>query len=32
VQKPVKPELLYEVVKYVLGDAAIAVSVAGAGE
>ena len=23
VQKPVKPELLYEVVKYVLGDAAI---------
>ena len=25
VQKPVKPELLYEVVKYVLGDAAMAV-------
>ncbi len=24
VQKPVKPEVLYEVVKYVLGDAAIA--------
>jgi two-component system chemotaxis response regulator CheY len=29
VQKPVKPELLYEVVKYVLGDAAMA---APAGE
>ncbi len=29
VQKPVKPELLYEVVKYVLGDAAVT---AAAGE
>ncbi len=32
VQKPVKPELLYEVVKYVLGDAAVTASHAGAGE
>jgi DNA-binding response OmpR family regulator len=23
VQKPVKPELLYEVIKYVLGDSAV---------
>jgi two-component system chemotaxis response regulator CheY len=32
VQKPVKPELLYEVIKYVLGDAAVAAPVTGAGE
>jgi two-component system chemotaxis response regulator CheY len=32
VQKPVKPELLYEVIKYVLGDAAVAVAVAGTRE
>jgi two-component system, chemotaxis family, chemotaxis protein CheY len=32
VQKPVKSELLYEVIKYVLGDAAVAVSGAAAGE
>jgi two-component system, chemotaxis family, chemotaxis protein CheY len=34
VQKPVKPEVLYEVIKYVLGDEAIAIAaaVAGAGE
>jgi two-component system chemotaxis response regulator CheY len=32
VQKPVKPELLYEVIKYVLGDAAVAVSNVKAGE
>jgi two-component system chemotaxis response regulator CheY len=32
VQKPVKPELLYEVIRYVLGDAAITASVTGAGE
>ncbi len=31
VQKPVKPELLYEVVKYVLGDAAICAPAAQAG-
>ncbi len=30
VQKPVKPELLYEVVKYVMGRDAIAVAAAGA--
>jgi two-component system chemotaxis response regulator CheY len=29
VQKPVKPELLYEVVKYVLGDFAVAATAAG---
>ncbi|HUO61090.1 MAG TPA: response regulator [Candidatus Acidoferrales bacterium] len=29
VQKPVKPELLYEVVKYVLGDFAVASAAAG---
>jgi two-component system chemotaxis response regulator CheY len=29
VQKPVKPELLYEVVKYVLGDFATAAAAAG---
>jgi two-component system chemotaxis response regulator CheY len=32
VQKPVKPELLYDVIKYVLGDAAITVPSAGTGE
>src|ERR1035438_9755727 len=32
VQKPVKPELLYDVIKYVLGDAAVTASVAAAGE
>jgi two-component system, chemotaxis family, chemotaxis protein CheY len=34
VQKPVKAEVLYEVIKYVLGDEAIAIAaaVAGAGE
>jgi len=32
VQKPVKPELLYEVIKYVLGDDAAVVSAAGAGD
>jgi two-component system chemotaxis response regulator CheY len=32
VQKPVKPELLYEVIKYVLGDTAVAAAAAGAGE
>jgi two-component system chemotaxis response regulator CheY len=32
VQKPVKPELLYEVIKYVLGDAAVIASSVGAGE
>ncbi|HYE24986.1 MAG TPA: response regulator [Clostridia bacterium] len=31
VQKPVKPELLYEVIKYVLGDDAITVAAAAAG-
>ena len=31
VQKPVKPEVLYEVIKYVLGDDATVASVAGAG-
>jgi two-component system, chemotaxis family, chemotaxis protein CheY len=30
VQKPVKPEVLYEVIKYVLGDDAIVASAAGA--
>jgi len=32
VQKPVKPELLYEVIKYVLGDAAVTDQVSQAGE
>ena len=32
VQKPVKPELLYEVIKYVLGDAAAPAPAAAAGE
>ncbi len=32
VQKPVKPEVLYEVVKYVMGDDAIVTSGALAGE
>ena len=31
VQKPVKPEVLYEVIKYVLGDDAAVASTAGAG-
>jgi len=31
VQKPVKPEVLYEVIKYVLGDDATVTSAAGAG-
>jgi two-component system chemotaxis response regulator CheY len=31
VQKPVKPEVLYEVVKYVLGEDAVAASAAGKG-
>ena len=32
VQKPVKPEVLYEVVKYVLGDDAVTVATATAGD
>lgn len=32
VQKPVKPELLYEVVRYALGDAAVCTEPAGAQE
>jgi two-component system chemotaxis response regulator CheY len=32
VQKPVKPELLYDVIKYVLGDAAVTAPSAGTGE
>lgn len=32
VQKPVKPELLYEVIKYVLGEEAVTASAAVAGE
>lgn len=32
VQKPVKPELLYEVVKYVLGDSAVTATANVAGE
>src|SRR3954465_4646403 len=32
VQKPVKPEVLYEVIKYVLGEDAIAAAAAAAGE
>ena len=31
VQKPVKPEVLYEVIKYVMGDDGVAVGAAGAG-
>ncbi|MEY2412534.1 MAG: two-component system, chemotaxis family, chemotaxis protein CheY [Acidobacteriaceae bacterium] len=31
VQKPVKPEVLYEVIKYVLGDDATAANAAGTG-
>jgi two-component system chemotaxis response regulator CheY len=31
VQKPVKPEVLYEVIKYVLGDEATVAAAAGAG-
>ena len=31
VQKPVKPEVLYEVIKYVLGDDATAANAASAG-
>src|SRR3954449_6603745 len=32
VQKPVKADVLYEVIKYVLGDEVVAMAVAGAGE
>ena len=32
VQKPVKPEVLYEVIKYVLGDDAAVATAAGAGD
>ena len=32
VQKPVKPEVLYEVIKYVLGEDGVAVATAAAGE
>jgi len=32
VQKPVKPEVLYEVIKYVLGDDAAVASAVGAGD
>ena len=31
VQKPVKPEVLYEVIKYVLGEDGVVANVAGAG-
>jgi two-component system, chemotaxis family, chemotaxis protein CheY len=31
VQKPVKPEVLYEVIKYVMGDDGVAAGAAGAG-
>ena len=31
VQKPVKPEVLYEVIKYVLGEDAVVAAAAGAG-
>ena len=31
VQKPVKPEVLYEVVRYVMGDAIVALETAAAG-
>ena len=32
VQKPVKPEVLYEVIKYVMGDDGTVVNAAGAGD
>ena len=32
VQKPVKPEVLYEVIKYVMGEDGAVVNAAGAGE
>ena len=32
VQKPVKPEVLYEVIKYVLGEDAVATAAAAAGD
>src|SRR5579871_76364 len=32
VQKPVKPEILYEVIKYVMGDDAVIATAAAAGE
>jgi two-component system, chemotaxis family, chemotaxis protein CheY len=32
VQKPVKPEVLYEVIKYVLGDEGLALASAAAGD
>src|SRR5258706_11159747 len=32
VQKPVKPEVLYEVIKYVLGEDAVAATAAAAGD
>jgi two-component system chemotaxis response regulator CheY len=32
VQKPVKPEVLYEVIKYVMGEDAVVASAAGAGD
>jgi len=32
VQKPVKPEVLYEVIKYVLGEDAVAAATAAAGD
>ena len=32
IQKPVKPEVLYEVIRYVLGDEVITVAAAGAGK
>jgi hypothetical protein len=31
VQKPVKPEVLYEVIRYVMGEALTAVEAAAAG-
>jgi len=31
VQKPVKPEVLYEVIKYVMGEDGVVSSAAGAG-
>jgi len=31
IQKPVKPEVLYEVIRYVLGDEVIAAAPAAAG-
>jgi two-component system chemotaxis response regulator CheY len=32
VQKPVKPEVLYEVIKYVLGEDGVVAAAAGAGD